>query len=119
MEPKLGGILASRDFVYVSLGRKIEDSYFVCMCSTEWPEKEPKQDMVRVEVEEGSGLSFSPDPEHKTTRTLLRWVISMDMKIPLVPTLFLHQLHVEGCRQYVLCMRKYLSMRQELLLPAS
>ncbi|CAG0889565.1 unnamed protein product [Darwinula stevensoni] len=114
LEPKLGGIVASREMLYASHCRKIGDAYFVSMGSTEWPGVEPRENLVRAEVPEGCGLSISPDPSHHTTRTLLRWVFSLDLKIPLVPVSFLLPFHVEACRQFILGLRKHLSARQLL-----
>ncbi|CAG0896693.1 unnamed protein product [Darwinula stevensoni] len=92
MKPKLMGFVASRDFVVLNYSRKDGDT--------------------QAEVKEGSGISFSPDPELHT-RTLLRWVYSLDYKVPILPVKFLLKFHAEGCRQYILGLRKYLSGRHQ------
>ena len=67
----------------------------------------------RVEALLGSGMSFSPDPSHNTTRTLVRWVTSGDMKIPFAPISILLKAYAEESRQYILSLRKYLSTVHE------
>ncbi|CAG0899924.1 unnamed protein product [Darwinula stevensoni] len=111
MESKLLGLFASRDMVILSHGRQEQDAYFVSLSSTEWPGLEPRETRVRAEMHPGSGMSLLPDPERKTTRTLMRWVMTTDLKTPLVPRNIMLKFSVEACRQYVLGLRKYLSSR--------
>ncbi|CAG0893536.1 unnamed protein product [Darwinula stevensoni] len=113
-EPKLGGLLVSRDVVYLSHCRRVGEAWHVSTSSTVCLGMEEKGKMVRAELAKGSGLSFSPHPEHNTDRTLLRWVTSMSMKIPLVPSPILLKLYVEASQHYVFSLRKYLSSRWQL-----
>ncbi|CAG0896695.1 unnamed protein product [Darwinula stevensoni] len=114
MDPSPVGVIASRDVVILSYSRKIGDTHFVTMNSILWSGVEPREEMVRAEMKEGSGMSFSPDPERNTTRTLLRWVFSLDYKVPIIPATILLKFHAEGCRQYILGLRKYLSAKHQL-----
>ncbi|CAG0900275.1 unnamed protein product [Darwinula stevensoni] len=113
-QPKFAGLIASRDVVFLHRLDKIGDTYFASTRTTEWPGLEPRKEVVRVEVLEGSGMSFSPDPKQNATRTFTRWVTSGDMKIPFAPMPILLKAYAEGCRQYILSLRKYLSARQQL-----
>ncbi|CAG0896819.1 unnamed protein product [Darwinula stevensoni] len=54
------------------------------MFSTDWPGMEPTK-MVRGTINKGTGLMLHPNPANRTTRTLMHWMSSSDMKIPLLP----------------------------------
>ncbi|CAG0902066.1 unnamed protein product [Darwinula stevensoni] len=112
LEPQLGGIVASRDVVFHSHVRKIGKASFISLCSTEWPGMQSKKKIIRAEIVKGSGQTFSPDPD-LATRTHLRWVMSVDYKIPLVPVKLLMPFHVETARQYVMGLKKYLAVRRD------
>ncbi|CAG0900630.1 unnamed protein product [Darwinula stevensoni] len=114
-KPKLGGLVASRDMVNLYYTREMGNAYYVSSMSTTWPGLEPRKEMVRAEMQEGGGISFSPDPK-RNGRTLVRWVRSQDFKVPLVPSALLQRLYVEACRRYIAGMRKYLSARHRLRL---
>ncbi|CAG0902067.1 unnamed protein product [Darwinula stevensoni] len=110
LEPQLGGIVAGRDVVFHSHVRKDKEACFISLCSTEWPGLESKEN-VRAEIVKGSGQVFSPDPD-LVTRTYLRWVMSVDYKIPVVPVRLLMPFHIETARQYVVGLKKYLAVRR-------
>ncbi|CAG0892504.1 unnamed protein product [Darwinula stevensoni] len=113
-EPKLGGLFAGRDIVFLVLFGKMQDANLTYFVNITWPGLEPRKKLVRAEMREGGGISLSPDPEQNATRTRLRWVSSLDFKIPLVPSSIIQKLYVEGCREYVQGLRKYLSSRHQL-----
>ncbi|CAG0892503.1 unnamed protein product [Darwinula stevensoni] len=112
--PKLGGIIASRDMVIYIITRFVNGSYFVSTSSTEWPGMEPREDRVRADMQKGGGFSLSPDPAGNGTR--LRWVSTLDFNIPLisriVPMAILRRIYVEGSRNYIAEMKKYLMARR-------
>ncbi|CAG0901479.1 unnamed protein product [Darwinula stevensoni] len=113
-EPKLGGLFAGRDMVILVYFGEMRDSKVTSFVSTTWPGLEPRKKMVRAEMQEGGGISLSPDQEQDATRTRLRWVSSLDFKIPFVPSTILQKLYADGCRNYIIGLRKYLSTRHQL-----
>ncbi|CAG0892505.1 unnamed protein product [Darwinula stevensoni] len=108
-EPKLGGLFASRDMILLTYFDKIEDTHFVSFRSTEWPGLEPRDGVVRATVQEGSGISLSPDARHKATRTRLRWISTLDFKLPFVPNAILRNIYADGCRKFILALQNFLS----------
>ncbi|CAG0893535.1 unnamed protein product [Darwinula stevensoni] len=110
-EKKALGISVTRDVVYFMHGHVEGDRRTCVMFSTEWPGLEPSKKIVRGTVHRGSGLLLHPDPERRTTRTLMHWIASSDMKIPLLPKGILVPVYAMGCRQYILDLRRYLKAR--------
>ena len=49
-EPKLGGMFLSREMVYISFCRKVDDTYHISTSSTAWPGLEPKEKIIRYEI---------------------------------------------------------------------
>ncbi|CAG0900278.1 unnamed protein product [Darwinula stevensoni] len=106
-EKRALGISATRDVVYLMQGRIEGDRRSSVMFSTEWPGLEPTKKMVRGTVNKGSGLVLFPDPERRSTRTLMHWMASTDMKIPFLPKGILVPVYAMACRQYILDLRRY------------
>ncbi|CAG0904809.1 unnamed protein product, partial [Darwinula stevensoni] len=118
-QPKLAGIIASRDMVILFINRYVNGSHFVSTSSTEWPGMEPREDRVRATMHQGGGMSLSPDPARNRTR--LRWVSTIDFNIPLLTKIvspsILKMIYVEGVRNYITDMRNNLIARREILAP--
>ncbi|CAG0900277.1 unnamed protein product [Darwinula stevensoni] len=112
------GISVMRDVVYSMYGHIEGDRRTTVMFSSKWPGLEPTKKMVRGTVNKGSGLMLHPDPEHPSTRTLMHWMASLDMKIPLLPKGILVPIYAIGCRQYILDLRRYQEARWRMHLDA-
>ncbi|CAG0904267.1 unnamed protein product, partial [Darwinula stevensoni] len=112
-QPKLGGLFYSRDMVLLAYNKKMRDGGFISISSTSWPGLEPRENMVRAEMADGGGMCALPDPKHNTTKTLFRFVSTLDFKISLIPYRVIQALYVEGSRNYIVGLRKYQKARRQ------
>ncbi|CAG0892443.1 unnamed protein product [Darwinula stevensoni] len=117
LEKRWLGLSLMRDIVYFRYGHVEGDRRTNVMFSTDWQGLEPTK-MVRGTINKGSGLMLHPNPDNRTTRTLMHWVSSSDMKIPLLPKGILVRLYTMTCRQYILDLRHYTESRWRMHLDA-